>query len=83
MKKATKAQAKVRLGTSRDATLRMSDAAADYLAREARLEVEAGLAQVHESHKALLDARQNAVAEGREKILNWDAAKRSLRVTRR
>lgn len=30
-------------------------------------------------HKELLDHRQKAVAEGREKVLDWDEAKRSLR----
>ncbi|MCG3147588.1 MAG: hypothetical protein PCFJNLEI_01028 [Verrucomicrobiae bacterium] len=33
-------------------------------------------------HKNLLDARQTAVAEGREKVLDWDDVKRSLRPPR-
>jgi putative addiction module component (TIGR02574 family) len=37
---------------------------------------------VPEWHKELLDARQDAVAEGREKVLDWDDAKRSLRAPR-
>ena len=30
-------------------------------------------------HKELLDARRKVVAEGREQVLDWDEAKRSLR----
>ena len=33
-------------------------------------------------HEELLDARRDAVAEGREEILDWDDAKRSLRTPR-
>ena len=33
---------------------------------------------VPEWHKNLLDARQQAVAEGREEILDWDTIKNSL-----
>ena len=33
-------------------------------------------------HKELLDDRQKAVVEGREKVLDWDEAKRSLRPPR-
>ena len=33
-------------------------------------------------HKELLDARQKAVAEGREEILDWDIVKNSLGVKR-
>ena len=34
---------------------------------------------VPEWHKELLDTRQDAVAMGREQVLDWDEAKRSLR----
>ena len=30
-------------------------------------------------HKEILDARQKAVAEGREQLLDWDDVKRTLR----
>ncbi len=42
------------------------------------LRAQAGLVPVPDWHKDLLDARQKAVAEGREEILDWDAVKNSL-----
>jgi putative addiction module component (TIGR02574 family) len=33
-------------------------------------------------HEELLDARRDAVAQGREEVLDWDDVKRSLRAPR-
>jgi putative addiction module component (TIGR02574 family) len=38
----------------------------------------AGEIPVPDWHKALLDERRNAVAEGHEQIFDWDQVKRSL-----
>jgi putative addiction module component (TIGR02574 family) len=42
------------------------------------LRAQAGTVPVPNWHKELLDARHQAVAEGREEVLDWDNVKNSL-----
>ena len=46
------------------------------------LRAQAEALPVPDWHKELLDSRLKAVAEGREEVLDWEDAKRSLRTPR-